>query len=98
MTYRHRGEYHKRLILLATLSLIAPALARIVLLFTHHTDVQAYVFYTCVVVFAIADSVRHRRLHPATMWGAVFTISVFQLSLQLVRAHFWLPFVDGIFS
>ncbi len=98
IAFRSRGAFHKRLMLMATLNLIAPALARIVLLFTHQPGVQIYFFYSCIVAFVIADTVVNRRLHPASLWGAVFSIGVFQLSIQLVKSSFWLPFVDRSFS
>ncbi len=40
LTLRTRPEFHKRLMLLATLSLLAPAVARITLLFTHGVMAQ----------------------------------------------------------
>lgn len=98
IVYRFKADFHKRLMVLATLNLIAPALARIVLLFTHDPHAQIYFYYFCVIAFVAVDTVAHRRLHPACAWGALLTIVIFQASVQLVSSSFWLPFVNKAFS
>ncbi len=72
--YRKRSDYHKRLMVLATLTVIQPAVARIAadvtgifhpLLFFGLTDVM-------LLAFIAWDTVRNRRLHPAFGWGFLF--------------------------
>jgi asparagine N-glycosylation enzyme membrane subunit Stt3 len=73
---RKRSDYHKRLMALATLTVIQPAVARVAvdvtgifhpLLFFGITDVM-------LVLFIAWDTIRNRRLHPAFGWGMLFFI------------------------
>jgi hypothetical protein len=73
--FRRRGESHKRLMLLATLNLLSAAINRIPLDFIESGGLLAvfglldFIIGVCVVY----DTVRHRRLHPAFGWGALFS-------------------------
>jgi hypothetical protein len=98
LTLRTRPEYHKRLMLMATLSLLAPAVARITLLFTHDLMAQFLTFDFCVLGFVVTDTVRYRRLHPAFGFGATLLIVSFHLTAIALRAKWWLPFVARVFS
>ncbi len=77
---RRRGDYHKRLMLLATLSLLGPAFGRL----TSYAkglqgDSDIGVLLLCagaVVVCALVDAVRSHRLHPAFVWGGVSVIGM----------------------
>jgi hypothetical protein len=71
---RKRPDYHKRLMALATLTVIQPAVARVAvdvtglfhpLLFFGITDVM-------LLAFIGWDTIRNRRLHPAFGWGMLF--------------------------
>jgi hypothetical protein len=98
LTLRSRPDFHKRLMLMATLSLLAPAVARIVLLFTHDDIVQFLAFDVCVLIFVAIDTVRHRHLHLALGLGATVLIGSFHLTAIAFRAKWWLPFVARVFS
>ena len=65
IVWRKRSDYHKRLMLLATVNLLAPAVARICLIFTHNQYVQLAAFFLCIPLCVAVDTARHRRLHPA---------------------------------
>lgn len=76
---RSRPDVHKRLMLLATMSLISPALARIVM---RTTDIVAPAIGALVLVnvflvaLVIYDLATRGRLHPTTFWvGGFFLIS-----------------------
>lgn len=84
--------------LMATLTLLAPAVARIVLLFSRASNYQIVAFDGCILIFVLADTVWHRRLHPALGWGAVSVIGSFHLTLLALRSDWWLPFVAGVFA
>jgi hypothetical protein len=94
IVWRKRSDYHKRLMLLATVNLLAPAVARICLIFTHNQYVQLAAFFLCILLCVAVDTVRHRRLHPAMAWGAAFSIAMFCLIFVAVQSPWWLPFVD----
>ena len=98
LTLRSRPEFHKRLMLMATLSILAPAVARIALLFTHNPMSQFLAFDFCVLVFVFSDTVRHRRLHPAFGWGGALLLGSFHLTALALAAKWWLPFVERVFA
>lgn len=68
---RRRPEYHKRLMVTATLGMLTAAVARIPIGPLQGAGLPAFFAVTDVVLlaFIVADSVRHRRLHPAFAWG-----------------------------
>jgi hypothetical protein len=94
IVWRKRSDVHKRLMLLATVNLLAPAVARICLIFTHNQYAQLAAFFLCILLCVAVDTVRHRRLHPAMGWGAAFSIVMFCLIFVAVQLPWWLPFVD----
>jgi hypothetical protein len=98
LTLRSRPEFHKRLMLMASLSILAPAVARITLLFTHAPMFQFWAFDLCVLIFVLIDTVCNRRLHPAFGWGGALLIGSFHLTAVALSAKWWLPFVDRVFS
>ena len=94
IVWRKRSDYHKRLMLLATVNLLAPAVARICLIFTHNQYAQLAAIFLCILLCVAIDTLRHRRLHPAMGWGAAFSIVLFCLIFGAVQMPWWLPFVD----
>jgi hypothetical protein len=98
LTLRSRPDFHKRLMLMATLSMLAPAVARITLLFTHNPMSQLLAFDFCILVFVFSDTARHRRLHPAFGWGGALLIGSFHLTAVALAEKWWLPFVERVFS
>ena len=69
---RYRSDAHKRLMLLAVISALPPALGRIAERAgsTHAELIILSVMLTAVAVCVVVDTARHRRLHPAMAWGA----------------------------
>lgn len=77
---RNRPESHKRFMLLATASMIIPALARIAMQATNNAVSGALSALVLVNVFLVAmvihDLQTRGRLHPVTLWaGAVMVVS-----------------------
>jgi hypothetical protein len=78
---RRRGDYHKRLMLLATLSLLGPAFGRL----TSYAkglrgDSDIGVLLLCagsVLICILFDAVRSRRIHPAFLWGGSSVIGMY---------------------
>jgi hypothetical protein len=72
---RRRGEFHKRLMLLATLNLLSPAVNRIPLDFIQGGGLLTVLGIPDLFIFmcVVYDTARHRRLHPAFGWGALFS-------------------------
>lgn len=98
LTLRTKPEVHKRLMLLAAVVLLAPAVARIALLFTHAPLAQLVAFYLCLAACVGLDTVRHRRLHPVFGWGALGTVAGFQLSYLAVQTPAWMSLVRAMFG
>ncbi len=98
--WRTRPEYHKRLMLLATVTLLAPALARIVILVIHgHSAVPQFAaFYAAILACVVVDALRHRRLHPALAWGAVLVIGTFQVTYWMEKTDTYIRTVREFFG
>ena len=77
---RWRGDYHKRLMLLATLSLLGPAFGRLTEYatgFRGNNDLVVLLLcagavLTCIVI----DKVRAQQLHSAFIWGGASVIGM----------------------
>jgi hypothetical protein len=69
---RRRSDVHKRLMLVATLSLLPPALGRIAIHFVsddREPITKLALLAGCVGLVVLIDSLKQRRLHPAFGWG-----------------------------
>ncbi|MFI5229073.1 MAG: hypothetical protein ACHQWU_08390 [Gemmatimonadales bacterium] len=96
---RRRGDMHKRLMLLACLSILLPGIVRIPL----HAIESGGLFtigilYACVLVCAAVDAVNHRRLHPAFVWGGLLIILSQPLGLVIGATHAWTHFAARLVS
>ncbi|HMH28737.1 MAG TPA: hypothetical protein VK580_09140 [Steroidobacteraceae bacterium] len=75
---RLRAQTHKRLMLMALVSLMPPAYGRFVAYFTR-VDVFEIVLglmCTTVAMCVMIDTIRHRRLHPALVWSGALVVAV----------------------
>lgn len=96
--YRRRLDVHKRLMLLAAVNMLAPAIARIPLSFIANGGALAFFGLTdlCVLAFVVFDTIRHRRLHPAFLWGTVFIIVMQPLRIALAGTQAWMSFATAL--
>jgi hypothetical protein len=79
---RLNSPTHKRLMLMAIISLLPPALGRLVAYFTHH-NIQLTVLllmYASVLLCVGFDTARHHRLYPALGLSGALVIAVNQLT------------------
>ena len=92
--FRRRSDIHKRLMLLATLSILAPGVARIPLDIIKQGGLPMIIVLTLlpVIVCAAVDTVRNRRLHPAFGWGGALVIVSWPLRLMLAGTATWTQF------
>lgn len=93
---RRRSETHKRLMLLGTIALLTPALARMPfigaggpLAFFGATDLF-------VVACLVYDRMAHGRVHPAFLWGGLFFIASQPLRLAISGTDPWLSFAEWV--
>lgn len=77
---RWRGDYHKRLMLLATLSLLGPAFGRLTeyaMGFRGNGDLAVLLLCVgAVLACAVVDTLRSHRLHPAFFWGGASVVGM----------------------
>jgi hypothetical protein len=77
---RKRGDYHKRLMLLATLSLLGPAFGRLTAYARgFRGDSDFGVLLLCagtVLACAVVDAARSHRFHPAFVYGGMSVIGM----------------------
>ena len=97
--YRHRPETHKRLMLLATLSLLAAAVARL------PTALAAAgpLFYFGVVDLLILagvvyDLVTRRKVHPVYVWGGLALLASQVVRVALSGTSAWLTVATWLTS
>lgn len=77
LALRARSDWHKRLMLVATLSLLPPAIARVALQFPPLPVLSIAFGGTALVIVAamVLDRVTLGRLHPATLWSGLLVIA-----------------------
>ncbi len=94
--FRNRGAIHKRLMLMATISILTPAIARLPgvlvagpLAFFAITDLFA-------VVCLVYDRRTRGRVHPAFWWGAGLLVASQVLRLAVSGTSAWLAFAGWL--
>src|SRR5258708_28712561 len=82
---RDRPETHKRLMIVATVSILTPALARIFLLFNAHLIIfKALGVQLAILLICMAyDSFTRKRLHPAYIWGTLAFIAFVPFAIDI---------------
>jgi hypothetical protein len=95
---RHRAEFHRRLMLIATIDLLNAAVDRLpgvagsgLAPFYYGTDL----FLLALVVYDLAVL---RRLHPATLWGGSFLVASQLLRVKLAGTAGWLAVATWLTS
>ena len=101
--FRRRSDTHKRLMLLATVSLVAAAVARISRMVPIPPAVVATgpLFYfgvgdVLILALAAYDLATRGRVHPVTIWGGIFVIVSQVARLAISGTHGWLAFASLI--
>jgi hypothetical protein len=98
--FRRRGGIHKRLMVLASCSLLLPAIGRIPLDFIMAGGLWGLVGLTEVtpLVCIVYDALKHRHLHPAFAWGGAALLSAFPVFLLIASTNVWLNFATWLAS
>jgi hypothetical protein len=98
--FRRKLQVHKRLMLLAAINLLTPAIARIPLSFITNGGPLAFFGLTDLVLlgFVAYDTFKHRRLHPVFLWGSIFIIALQPLRLLLAGTSVWMNFAAALVS
>lgn len=96
---RRRGDVHKRLMLLASLTLLWPPMSRIPIDFISQNFLVSLVLTdVCVIACVVIDAVRNRRIHPVLAWGAAVNIVSLHLVNLTAGTETWLRFADRLVS
>ncbi len=95
---RRRSAFHKRLMLLATVSILTPAIARIPVI--ERGGLPVFIGLTILAVLACVgvDTVRNRKLHPAFGWGGAFVILSLPFRVWLAGTAMWGQFAAWLLS
>lgn len=95
---RRKPATHKRLMLLGTLSILAPGIARIPVGFILQGGLPVVFGLTvlAVLITIAVDTVRERRLHPAFGWGGALVVVSVPLRVMLAGSPIWIRFATWL--
>lgn len=93
---RRDPQSHKRFMLLATIALLPPAIARWVLLLGLGPPAVFAVATLLLVPLVVWDWRTRRRLHPVTLWAGLLLVVSGPLRLVLSRTDGWLTIADWL--
>jgi hypothetical protein len=103
LAWRRRPDYHKRLMLLGTMAMLVPALARIVrmtqppfLPFGVRGGVAVLHLYLLALI--VFDLSRRGRLHPVTAWGAAIFLVTWPFRLTIGYTEPWQAFAHALLN
>ena len=96
--FRRRVDVHKRLMLLATISILPAATARLPFAFIQQVGPLAFFGLAdlFVLVCLAYDLVTRRRPHRATVWGGLLIIVSHPLRLVIGNTQAWLSFATWL--
>lgn len=95
---RRDPQSHKRFMLLATIALLPPAIARWVLLLGLGPPVVFAIATLLLVPLIVWDLRTLRRLHPVTLWAGSLLVISGPLRLLLSRTDGWLRVADWLIA
>ncbi|MGB6788713.1 MAG: hypothetical protein WBE20_11310 [Candidatus Acidiferrales bacterium] len=85
--------------LLASVSILMPAIVRIPLRFIEANALVGFVLIDLCVLAPVAfDTVKNRRLHPAFGWGVLLIVASQPLSFLLGSTHVWTRFATWLLT
>jgi hypothetical protein len=97
--FRRRSDFHKRLMVLATVSILLPAIVRIPLRFIQGDALVGFCLIDlCVLAPLVYDTIKNRRLHPAFGWGALLIVASQPLSFLVGATHVWTRFATWLLT
>ncbi len=94
--FRRRPDIHKRLMLLAALSILGAAIGRFPLGFFQTPLGYFGLIDICVIACVAYDTVKNRKLHPGFALGALLIIASQPLRLMLSGTEAWMQFASWL--
>ncbi|MFZ6798736.1 hypothetical protein ACO0KZ_02980 [Undibacterium sp. Di24W] len=100
LIYRRQRDFHSRFMLLANLSIIAPAIARLPLDVIERGGLSLVFIIkdVCVLAFVLYDLANTRRLHPATAWASLLIIVSFPITRMIGALPIWIDIAKWLVS
>jgi len=100
LLFRRRSNVHRRLMMLASVGILAAAIARIPLEFIETGGPLVFFGLTdlCVLACVVFDTVKNRRLHPAFGWGILLIVASQPLRLMLTGTAVWMRFATWLIA
>lgn len=98
LLFRRRPQIHRRLMTLATFSILPPAIVRIPLnLIQRHGAYPPYLVAIALMLIYIAcDTVSHKELHPACRWGGLFFVLSVPFRFAISGTAAWVAFAQWL--
>jgi hypothetical protein len=94
---RKKREWHKRFVLLASISVLLPALGRLWFLISGPSRVYPPLFVVAVVAWCFVDDLRKRgRVHPAYLIGGTLIAVSMPLRFMLGETAAWQAFAHWV--
>jgi hypothetical protein len=95
---RRRSDWHKRLMLMASIAILTPAIARLPVEAIHAGGILLFFALTDLLAIACAayDAARNRRLHPAFGWGTLGLVLSQAGMLALAGTSFWMGIAKSL--
>lgn len=98
VAFRRQAARHKRLMVLAAIAMLPPALGRA--LATIFGTANPALFFGATVIFLGAIVMHDRRtlgrVHPVSLWGGLFLVASFPGRLALGNSAAWLSFAEWL--
>jgi hypothetical protein len=94
LAWRRRAGLHKRLMVLAVISALSPAAARLIGLLSlreHFLLIQMSVIAVFVTACLVYDWRKHRVVHPVFALGGVALILLWPIRYAIARSEMWQP-------
>jgi hypothetical protein len=98
LVYRRQSQIHKRLMVLATLSILTPAVVRIPLDFVQSGGIIG-VFALAdlfALIYIAYDTIAHKRLHPACVWAGLLIALSAPFRIAIANTGPWLAFAQWL--
>jgi hypothetical protein len=92
---RTNSAAHKRLMMIATVSLLDAAVARWPFAYIHNGHVFAdLTVFSFLFLMMFYDLWSTHKIHRATLWASIFVIVVEEIRIPIGMTHVWLRFAD----
>jgi hypothetical protein len=96
--YRNKPDTHKRLMLLSTLGILGPGVARLPIAWILQHGLLAILGIQDLILVACItyDTVVHRRMHRAFLWGGLWVILSLPLRMAVASTSAWASFTHWL--